>query len=400
MPYYLQQNLHFLHFFLHRTLFRIREERLGLYGHKYLKFSIMKVSFPFQFILISFFIVSCNGQNSKKVVVNSTVDSQKVAWSPPKVFGPKNNPETQISQYIRRMFQDKSGNIWFGTNGDGVCRYDGKNYVYFSPTDLRSGFGGEAVRGIIQEENGNIWFATNHGVTRFDGSKFVNFTENDGLANNQVWSILKDKSGKLWFGTEGGVSVFDGKNFTNFTLPEANLKDFPAAYPASKLINAIFQDNAGNIWFGSNGNGVYKYDGKSIENISDKNGLCNNFVQCITQDKNGNLWFGTRFGGMSRYDGKNFTTFNDKNGLKNNFVWTFYEDKSGKLWIGNAGGGLTRYDGKKFTNYMENEGLLNRFVQSLLEAKDGKFWVGTSGGAFTFDGTIFTNITKPVTDGC
>src|SRR6218665_730010 len=319
----------------------------------------MKMLHCFPIIFVFAFYTSCGGQPEMQANRHVASDAKDSVWSPPKVYGPKLNPTTQISRYIRRMFQDRAGNIWFGTNGEGVCRYDGKNYVYFSSTDLRSGFGGEAVRGIIQEENGTIWF-----------------------------------------GTEGGISVFDGKKFTTFALPKANLVKVPDAYPAPKLINSIFQDKVGNIWFGSNGNGVYRFDGKSIENISEKNGLCNNFVQCITQDKKGNLWFGTRFGGMSKFDGKTFTTFNENNGLKNNFVWTFHEDKSGNLWIGNAGGGLTRYDGKTFTNYMENEGLPNRFIQSFLEDNDGKFWIGTSGGAFTFDGKTFVNITRPVTDGC
>ena len=38
---------------------------------------------------------------------------------------------TQVSQYIRRIFQDKAGNIWFGTNDDGVVRCDGKSLHYF-----------------------------------------------------------------------------------------------------------------------------------------------------------------------------------------------------------------------------------------------------------------------------
>jgi len=38
----------------------------------------------------------------------------------------------QISEYVRRIFQDKNGNIWCGTNDDGVCRYDGKTLTYFS----------------------------------------------------------------------------------------------------------------------------------------------------------------------------------------------------------------------------------------------------------------------------
>jgi len=359
----------------------------------------MKTLFHFQLIVLLLF-TSCNGQNRMQLPNSQAGETKNIAYIPI-IYGPFPNPVVQISQYIRRMFQDKTGNIWFGTNGDGVCRYDGKNYAYFSPTDLSSGFGGEAVRGIVPDNNGNLWFATNGGATRYDGEKFANFTVEDGLNHNQVWSILKDKSGMLWFGTEGGVSRYDGKKFTDFPLPEANLVQSPKAYPAPKLINSIFQDASGNIWLCSNGNGVYRYDGKAISNISEKDGLCNNFVQSIMQDKNGKLWFATRFGGICSYDGKSFVTFTEKDGLGNNFARVISEDKSGNLWIGNAGGGLTRYDGKAFINYTEKDGLSNRFVQSIMEDKDGKLWIGTSGGAFTFDGKRFTNITRPgSTDGC
>lgn len=75
---------------------------------------------------------------------------------PPVTPGVK-EPE-QISQYIRRMLQDRDGNIWFGTNGDGVCRYDGKTLRYFNHGD---GFKGEAVRGMLQRiwlgDNANTW---------------------------------------------------------------------------------------------------------------------------------------------------------------------------------------------------------------------------------------------------
>jgi len=356
----------------------------------------MKTLLHLQLVLLFIFSNSCNGQNTRSAPKSKAVETKTYAAATFPFYGPMPNPQVQISQYIRRMFQDKAGNIWFGTNGEGVCKFDGKNYFYYSPTDLRSGFGGDAVRGIVQDKNDNIWFATNHGISRYDGKKFTNYTINEGLAHNQVWSILLDKSGMLWFGTEGGVSRFDGKSFANFALPAANLANFPNAYPASKLINTIFEDKDGYIWFGSNGNGAYRYDGKALVNFSEIDGLCNNFVQNIMQDKSGKLWFATRFGGISSYDGKSFSTFNDKNGLVNNFAWIISEDKAGNLWIGNAGGGLTRYDGRTFTNYPE---IPNKYVQSILEDKAGNLWIGTSGGAYIFDGKNFKNITR-TNDGC
>jgi len=39
---------------------------------------------------------------------------------------------TLVSQYIRSIFQDSKGNLWFGTIGEGVVRYDTKTLTYFS----------------------------------------------------------------------------------------------------------------------------------------------------------------------------------------------------------------------------------------------------------------------------
>ena len=68
---------------------------------------------------------------------------------------------------IRCMLQDKSGNLWFGTSGGGVSKYE--------PSSKEGQAG-----------------------------TFTHFTEKEGLSNNVVLSILEDKSGNLWFGTYGG----------------------------------------------------------------------------------------------------------------------------------------------------------------------------------------------------
>ncbi len=68
--------------------------------------------------------------------------------------------------------------MWFGTNGDGVCRYDGMSLTYLS---VEEGFGGRAVRGILQDEGGAIWFATNGGVSRYESGLFTKYTVAIGL---------------------------------------------------------------------------------------------------------------------------------------------------------------------------------------------------------------------------
>ncbi len=308
---------------------------------------------------------------------------------------------TWISQYIRRMFQDTDGNIWFGTEQDGVVWYNGRKLDYFTPVE---GFSGTSVRGMVQDALGNMWFATRGGVARFDGRGFARWTKADGLADDQVWCVLLDRNGVLWFGTEEGVSRFDGRTFTPFAIPvpAPDPRYHPSKYPNPKLINAMLQDRAGNIWFGTNGNGVYKYDGRTLTNLSEKDGLCNNFVQSMLEDRAGNLWFGSRFGGLSKYDpsaqlragGKSFTTFTKKDGLAGDLIWTLYEDRSGTIWIATTYSGVCSYDGTTFTCYTKHDGLDNMAVHSVMQDASGRLWFGTAGGAYRFDGARFSHFTK------
>ncbi|MEO8590014.1 MAG: two-component regulator propeller domain-containing protein [Flavobacteriales bacterium] len=312
---------------------------------------------------------------------------------------------TQISQYIRRMFQDRDGNMWFGTTSDGVARYDGRDLVYFNAAN---GLGSDWVSSMVQDQQGNLWFGTRDGVSRFDGNGFTRYTTKDGLADDRVWCLLLDKSGVLWCGTQEGVSRFNGRTFTSFPIPAADLSQHPY-YQDPKQINWIIQDKAGNIWFASNGGGAYRYDGHTLTNLSEKDGLCNNFVQTILEDRAGNLWLGTRYGGLCKYDpgsspgaGSNaFTQFTRKE-LKGDHVWTVYQDSAGMIWISVAASGLCSYDGTTFTCYNEQDGEGIRVVQSLLEDASGQLWIGTSNGVYKFDPSTplrtgrkrFTNWTK------
>ncbi|MCB9262485.1 MAG: hypothetical protein H6607_08940 [Flavobacteriales bacterium] len=276
---------------------------------------------------------------------------------------------------------DNVGNLWFGTYGGGVCRFDGKSFSTFTTA---KGLADNSVSSILEDKDGNLWFGTDGGVSRFDGKSFSNFTTAQGLANNKVWSILEDKDGNLWFGTAGGgVSRYDGKSFSTFTTAQGL---------ANNSVWSILEVKSGDLWFGTEG-GISRYDGKSFSTFTTAQGLANNKVWSILEDKSGNLWFGTLGGGVSRFDGKSFSTFTTAQGLANNSVWSILEDKSGDLWFGTEGG-VSRYDGKSFSNFTTAQGLANNKVWSILEDKDGNLWFGTGGGGVSrFDGKSFSTFT-------
>ena len=317
---------------------------------------------------------------------------------------------------VLSITQDSKGNLWFGTNGGGMSRYDGnrvedmeaaekrgeiipqgtqqdlkrkngKLVKSFTNFTTQQGLANNIVLSITQDSKGCLWFGTNGGgVSRYDGKSFTNFTTAQGLANNSVWSITQDSKGDLWFGTlGGGVSRYDGRSFTNFTTAQGL---------ENNKVRSITQDSKGDLWFGTEGGGVSRYDGKSFTNFTTQQGLAENIVLSITKDSRGDLWFGTSGGGVSRYDGQSFTNFTTAQGLANNIVWSIFQDSKGDLWFGTNGGGVSRYDGQSFTNFTTAQGLANNSVVSITQDSKGYLWFGTYGGGVSrYDGQSFTNFT-------
>lgn len=69
----------------------------------------------------------------------------------------------------------------------------------------------------------------------------------------------------------------------------------------------------------------------------------------IGEDNDGNIWFGTYQSGVWRFDGKTFTNYTEKDGLESNQMWTIYKSKEGELWFGGASpSGVYVFNGKSF----------------------------------------------------
>jgi hypothetical protein len=81
---------------------------------------------------------------------------------------------------------------------------------------------GLALNGVncfIMDKAGNLWFGTQGGgASRYDGKSFTNFSTTQGLVDNTILCLFLDKAGNIWFGTSLGPSKYDGSAFTNFTI--------------------------------------------------------------------------------------------------------------------------------------------------------------------------------------
>ena len=354
-------------------------------------------------LLFSFFLIftSCNGQEKTNTAkdTNAPKPGPTVIRNIKAVASAPDFDTTLVSQYIRSIFQDSKGNLWFGTIGEGVVRYDVKTLTYFSSPDA---FNSNSVFAINEDKNGNLWFGTDQGVYKYDGKTFRNYNQEDGLGHIDISrkSILVDRSGTIWVGTHGGVFVYDPSADSNGGQSFSLFKQLPPINVAG-----IVEDRSGNIWFASSNKGVFRYDarlndevgqGKSIINIAEKEELGENYAGGIAQDKAGNMWF-TMKNGICKYDGKTLTEYTAKDGLGGSEVWGIYIEQSGIIWI-TARGSTTRFDpsisisnSKAFTVFTVEDGL-SCCVQSMYQDRSGNMWWGTGQGLYRFGGKRFYQV--------
>lgn len=384
------------------------------------------------FLLSLIIFISCSGQ----VKTNPTITEGQ----------PKIKKNHFIKEYPDEYFfvqcglEDKAGNMWFGSAGDGIYFYDGKTFLNFTKND---GLCHNDILCCREDKSGTIWFGTRNGVIRYkpsgkrpEGKDFttifisantISYSTHKKIpytyipADNFVWSIMQDKTGKIWFGTNKGVYIYDPLNSTDDMpafysfLESADLKNNTLQL---KEVTGMLEDKNRAIWLVSGfskGEGICRYDGKAMTNF--KPDSLRSF-RSIIERKNGDLLFLTTFHGVYSYGlstalrtgGKTFTNLTEKTGIKKDTLIAMIEDKSGALWFGCASdhmndggnGGVWRYDasdaprtGSSLKKFTTKDGLSHNCVFCVVEDSKGNIWFGTRNtGLCYYNGKTFTDFTE------
>ncbi len=360
---------------------------------------------------LSVLFSSCNGQERKKGADEQKVVSKRY----PKIVLTKDLGKVE-KQYevLCAGVQDRAGNMWFCTTGEGVYRYDGKLFTHFT---VKDGLYSSSVFSILEDKDGDIWFGTKEALCRYDGKTFTNIpipqpgltdllfdnaksTNSNTSSRNELWSMMQDRSGKFWLGTTYGIYCYDGRKFL-FFLDDNNIANKDSV--KLKWTQCIFEDKNGNIWFGSwvlANEGMCRYDGRSITQYKP---FGDGWIRGISEDKNGDLLIVTRHRGLCRFDGTTFTNITAKGGIVDESINVILEDKAGNIWIGTElgsgqigeNGGVWRYDGKTFKKFTTKDGLIHNGVYSIVEDKAGYIWLGTRNtGLSRYDGKTFTSFSE------
>lgn len=312
------------------------------------------------------------------------------------------------------IFQATNGDYWFGSDADGIYRYDGKTIIHYSEQD---GLSNNRIRSIQEDKQGNIYFATLGGISKFDGQTFVTLTAIKSTSANDNWKLQPDD---LWFTMTGksgekGPYRFDGTNLYQLEFPKHYLADKYFADNPNKPwspyeVYSIYKDSKGTMWFGTGNFGVCRYDGLSLSWLYEDHltnipngGMFG--IRSVMEDKNGEFWIcNTNYrysisADSIKYNDKVLIKYERQQGIEgitstngNDCVYfmSATNDNDGNLWLATYDQGVWCYNGKTAKQYIVKDDTKNVTLFSVYKDKKGGLWLGThEAGTYKFNGQTF-----------
>ena len=250
-----------------------------------------------------------------------------------------------VGPVVPVIFQDSRGILWFGSDQNGVSRYDGNTFESYAGSlssleealsaKVKSGALLGRTRQIAEDKWGHIWFLTRMPseregrVSRFDGTSISLI----GTGN----SLIVDQLGDVWVGENQRLTkyVTDAERPPQAQPNEIVGEDLLRS--TDLTINVIFESKDGTLWLGGS------------EGEKEQTGVILSFREVplarepLRDDAGGKVDTGTpRMSvstGFVRYDPSNLRAVGA--------IEAIAEDESGNLWFGGYNL-LLRFDGKDF----------------------------------------------------
>lgn len=283
------------------------------------------------------------------------------------------------------------------------------NFIKYTVHD---GLVANPVRCIYQDSKGFIWIGTFEGLSRYDGYKFTNYTNTNGLSHNLINSIFEENSKLLITENNGAVDVMQNSIIQKTLM-------------ALSGVNVImpFRDR---LLLSTDANGFYEYKDDTISSpVQEKTGtplghfipLNDSFLLAdggdnhlivykkdlsvhsilknidlhfysLVEDSKKRIWACTS-GGLKLLqftESKKTISFAllpaefDFPPLNSAQVTSMIEEKDGSYWMGTNKGLVHLFPDGNLRVYNEKDGLPSAIVNTLYWDKESNLWIGTALG--------------------
>ena len=271
---------------------------------------------------------------------------------------------------IRSIYEDHDGNLWLGSQTEGVARvWNG----YTRRLDDADGLSNLLLWSIAAAPGGGVYVGSGNGVDLWRDGRFRRVVGGGQLPHPEAYSLLSEPDG-LWIGTRAGVALLrNGKAAQPAVLaPLRNLQ-----------VNGILRDHARRLWFATN-DGLFLLDarGNRLLRHGEAEGLADPRIRIVHETRDHRLLIGSTHGLFEWRDGR-ILPVGRQTGLADDVaVMSFLELADGRWVVGGANGDNLRvFDGQRW-HALGNARNLPTNAPFFLAEDAGNLWVAGMQGVY------------------
>lgn len=297
--------------------------------------------------------------------------------------------------WVRVIYQDETGFMWFGT-ADGLNRYDGDQFRVYRPKVGGNSMGDINISGILKKSDNELWVCTDLGVYTY------NYQDDElhpfaPLRSLTALCVSKDKEQNFWFGTNKGLYKLNPKDnkLVSFTYDPNNEQSLSNSY-----VNAICEDADSNVWIGTKrGLNLYIKKQNLFKRFKPKeitDGVSTNDILSICIDSKNRAWVAYAQDGLFVFSRDNAGNYSYEKVFGGKIIKLLIDNRN-TLWVGRGSGeGLERMPLDKFVsskqfqsdrffnNPLNIKSLSDNSIYSLYQDNRNDLWVGTFGGGINY----------------
>lgn len=269
----------------------------------------------------------------EKALVTSLVDAQGKLWAGTTLglyvydqgtwSAASTKPALQESP-TTMMLEDHDHNLWVSSNA-GIARFHQGSLSELIPDSNPNGF--HSVISAFEDREGNLWLGSQwDGLTRLWNGWTRRYSTAQGLSEPLVWSLAKAPDGAIWVGTNNGLSVLRDGHFKTV------LSGIDLPHPHAYNLMA----DADRIWVGTR-RGLVLYRNGKVERPALFEPMANAQINGIVRSRSGAIWLPTSEA-LFRVRGDKLDRFGTEQGLRDTRIRLVKELADGRLLVGTQDG--------------------------------------------------------------
>jgi signal transduction histidine kinase/ligand-binding sensor domain-containing protein/DNA-binding response OmpR family regulator len=338
---------------------------------------------------------------------NGLIKAQKSGSKGPYILTTYNTRQSGryhlFSNRIESLVQDPFGNIWAGTRGGGLVRFEksGAMHCFMNDKNDINSIQDNIANSLLVDNDGVLWIGTeSQGCSTLDlfSKKFMHIRSIPGNPNSLGDALVTSIAGRggkiVWVGS--AVKGLDKLKFDesgNFTIDHIQILPVVNTGEVTSEVISLLPDRDGELWIGNATNNLIRYS----EHRGFTGYFTAGFVFSLLEDHEGRIWYGTWGQGLGWFDKKTNSLKRIENSpdatrsLSSDKIIALFEDKHQNLWIGTKGGGVNMIplhminaDNSDFITYRhnqkDNKSLSHNDVYCISQDHLGNIWIGTGSG--------------------